>query len=102
MSYLNIKMNVELTFKPIYKPLLAEALAISISNSDVRDKLIEYYLGGINENELRNILNKIINTKYLVCIESRCLGDNRIKGEEITLPFLTKENKKMNIKVVVA
>jgi hypothetical protein len=95
-------MNVELTFKPIYKPLLAEALAISISNSDVRDKLIEYYLGRINENELRNILNKIINTKYLFCIENRCLGDNRIKGEEITLPFMTKENKKMNIKVVVA
>jgi hypothetical protein len=95
-------MNVELTFKPIYKPLLAEALAISISNSNVGERLIEYYLGRINENELRNILNKVINTKYLVCIESRCLGDNRIKGEEIILPFSTKENKKVNIKVVVA
>jgi len=101
MSYLNIQMNVELTFKPIYKPLLAEALAISISNSNMSEKFVEYYFGRINENELKSILNKVIGTKYLVCIDSKCIGDNKIKGEEFTLPFLTKENKKMYIKVTI-
>ena len=102
MSYLNIKMNVELTFKPIYKPQLAEWSAISISNSDVRDKLVDYYLGKIGENELRNVLDRVIKTKYLICVENKCFGDRNIKGEEASLPFLTKDNRKMNVKVVIA
>jgi hypothetical protein len=101
MSYLNIKMNVELTFKPIYKPLLAEALAMSISNSDVGDKLVEYYAGKLSESELKNILNRVINARYLVCVESKCFGD-RVKGEEVVLPFLTKGGRRVNIRVIVA
>ena len=95
-------MNVELTFKPIYRPQLAEWSSISISNSDIRDKLVDYYLGRIDENELRSMLNKVINTKYLICVENKCFGDRNIKGEEASFPFLTKDNRKMNVKVIIA
>jgi len=103
MSYLQIQMNVELTFKPIYKPLLAESLAISISNSDVRDDLLSYYFGKTSGEGVKNTLRRVITkNKYLICIESKCIGDSRIKGEESILPLLTNENRKMNIKVVIA
>ena len=102
MSFLNIEMNVELTFKPIYKPQLAEWSAISILNSDVRDKLVDYYLGKIEENELNKILDRVIKTKYLICIENKCFGDENIKGEETSLPFLTKENRRINVKVIIS
>jgi len=95
-------MNIELVFRPIYKPQLAEWSAISISNSDVRDKLVDYYFGRTDEKELRDILDKMINTKYLICVENKCFGDKNIKGEEANLPLLTKDNRMMNIKVIVA
>ena len=94
-------MNVELTFKPIYKPQLAEWSAISISNSDVREMLADYYLGRMNENELRKILDRAIKTKYLICVENKCLGDKNIKGEETSLPFLTEDNRRMKVKVII-
>ena len=102
MSFLQIQMNVELTFKPIYKPLFAESFALSISNSDVKNNLFSYYFGKAGEEEIRNIFRRIVNTKYLVCIEDRCIGDKGIRGEESVLPILTNDNRKMNLKVVIA
>lgn len=102
LSFLNIKASVELTFKPIYKPLLAEMYAFSLSNSEIGDKLVDYYIGKVNEGEIKNILDKIIATKYFVCIENKCLGDARIKGEEAVIPIITKNNKKLKLKVIIA
>jgi len=117
MSYLNIKMNVDLTFKPIYKPLLSEMLGISIATSNAGDSLYEYYIGKTNGEEIENIIQKIINTKYMVCIEDKCIGNimkerkpihkgleissKEIEVEESIIPYITKENKKFSIKVSV-
>ena len=102
MSYLQIQMNVELTFKPIYKPLLSEILAISIFNSDFRDEITKYYFGKVSEKEIENILKMVVKGNYLVCIENKCVGDERIKGEESILQLLTKDNKNIRLKVAVA
>lgn len=101
MSYLNIQMNVELTFKPIYKPLFSELLAISLAISDIRNNLYDYYLGRISEGVIKMSLEKVVKGKYLVCIENKCIGDAKIRGEESILPMIV-ENKRLNVKVVVA
>jgi len=93
-------MNVELAFKPIYKPLFSELLAISLSSSDTHKLLYDYYVGKARDEEIKMTLERIVKGKYLLCVEKKCIGDSKIKGEETIIPMITK-NKKLNLRVVV-
>jgi len=101
MSYLNIQLNVELTYKPIFKPMNSELLALSLANSDLKEDIYNFYFGRISRKEIEEKLDKAVTFNYLIVIGDKKVGNEKIKlGEEKTFPILI-QNKKITVRVMV-
>ncbi len=101
MSYLNIQLNVELTYKPIFKPMNSELLALSLANSELKEDIYNFYVGKISRKEIEEKLSRVVTFDYLIIVENKKIGNEKIKvGEEKTLPILVQQ-KKMTVKVIV-
>jgi len=99
MTFLHININVELTYKPIYKPLTSQMLAISIAQSDINKAIWDYLDGKIDEKEIENSIAKII-PQYKISIDTKVLGNKNLAGEAESLTILGAKNRKTEIKVI--
>lgn len=99
MSFLNIKIDVDLIFNPIYDPLKSQMLAMAIAQSEMGDKIQEYAEGKIDKTELEEI-NKVI-PSYKISIGDKTIGNPKVSGEEVQLGFWTSEGKKIEIVTIV-
>jgi len=100
MSFLKIRINVDIIYKPTYKPLQAQMLAISIAQSELSDELLEYLNGNIDKEKIERKINSVV-TPYKISFLGATLGSKNIVGEESWLEFLGYENEKVRIEVVV-
>jgi len=100
MSFLKIRINVDIVYKPTYKPLQAQMLAISIAQSEMNDMLLNYWKGNVGREELEKKINSIT-TPYKISSLGRTFGKEKISGEEAWIMALDEKNEMIKIEVIV-
>lgn len=99
MSFLNIKIGVEITYKPIYNPLKSQMLSIAIAQSEINEMVLNYLEGKIDKSMIEARINQVFPT-YKLSVGDKTIGNPKISGEKTTLEMFV-ENKKIKVEVVV-
>ncbi|MEM5835459.1 MAG: hypothetical protein QW040_00500 [Candidatus Aenigmatarchaeota archaeon] len=100
MSFLQIKIEVDIIYKPIYNPLKSQALSIAIAQSDMSEKILDYLEGKIDKAEIESEINKVL-PSYKITVADKILGNPKLVSEEKTSLELVEDNKKIKIEVMV-
>ncbi|MEM5879211.1 MAG: hypothetical protein QXU74_01835 [Candidatus Aenigmatarchaeota archaeon] len=99
MSFLNIKIGVEITYKPIYNPLKSQMLSISIAQSEISEMLLNYLEGKINKSTIEAKISQVL-PNYKLSIGDKEIGNPKISGERTIIEAFAN-NKRIKIEVVV-
>lgn len=99
MSFLQIKIGVEITYKPIYSPLKSQLLSISIAQSEISEMMLDYLEEKINKDAIEAKISQVFTT-YKILIGDKTIGNPKISGEKTTTKMFVN-NKKITLEVIV-
>lgn len=99
MSFLNIKIGVEITYRPIYNPLKSQMLSIAIAQSEMSEMVLSYLEGKIDKSTIEAKISQVLPT-YKILVGDKEIGNPKISGEKTTIETFAN-NKKIKVEVVV-
>ena len=97
-SMTNFQLRIEITYKPLYQPNANHQLFYSIFLSDLNQKMVEWLKTSAHEKEIEEQI-KLYSSNFKIEVEGKILGNENLKGNETSYPFLLPSLKIKEVKV---
>lgn len=100
MSFLNIKIEVDIIYNPIYNPLKSQLLSITIAQSEISDMILAYLENKVDKNEIEQKIGQVFQF-YKIRIEDKTIGSQKLNARDKTSLEIFSGFKRLRIEVMV-